>query len=167
MLELLIATAFATFPAAECPVALERREEMGLVLWLRPSCPIGYRSAHGAVREILSHAGGNSEVSLGLGRLASYPWLSNLLSRQATSSRVWDLEAGRARGESDNVFVAAALGRMPEFTALFDSWRILGISVEKVLVKPAREVSLPQGAPVAPGALLPWDAIVWVTLARP
>lgn len=167
MLELLIAAAFASFPAAECPVALERREEMGLVLRLRPSCPVGFTSTHGAVRAILSHAGGAKGVSLALGRLADYPWLSSLLSRQATSSRIWDAAAGTARGESDNVFVAAALGRMPEFTALFDSWRILGISVEKVLVKPAREVSLPQGAPVAPDALLPWDAIVWVTLARP
>lgn len=167
MLELLIASAFATFPAAECPVALERREEMGLVLWLRPSCPIGFRSTHGAVREILSHAGGAKEVSLGLGRLAAYPWLSNLLSRQATSSRVWDLEAGRARGESDNSYVANTLRHMPEFTALFDRWRVLGVSVEKVLVKPAAEVALAQGAPVAPAARLPWDAIVWVTLAAP
>jgi hypothetical protein len=167
MLELLIASAFASFPAAECPVALERREEMGLVLWLRPSCPIGYRSTHEAVRAILSHAGGEKEVSIGLGRLAGYPWLSNLLSRQAASSRVWDPAAGKARGESDNSYVANTLRHMPEFTALFDRWRVLAVSVEKVLVKPAAEVVLPQGAPVPAGARLPWDAIVWVTLAAP
>ncbi|MGQ0510619.1 MAG: hypothetical protein ACT4P9_08385 [Betaproteobacteria bacterium] len=167
MLELLIASAFAAFPAAECPVALERREEMGLVLWLRPSCPIGYRSTHGAVRALLSHAGGTKEVSLGLGRLAGYPWLSTLLARQASSSRAWDHAAGKARGESDNSYVAAALRGMPEFTVLFDDWRIAAVSVEKVLVKPARELSLARGAPLPPDSLLPWDANVWVTLARP
>lgn len=167
MLELLIASAFAAFPAAECPVALERREEMGLVLRLRPSCPIGFASTRGAVRAILSDAGGAKEVSLAFGRLAEYPWLSTLLSRQASSSRVWDHAAGKARGESDNSYVAAALRGMPEFTVLFDDWRIAGVSVEKVLVKPARELSLPQGAPLPAGSLLPWDAIVWVTLARP
>ena len=167
MLELLIASAFAAFPAAECPVALERRAEMGLVLRLRPACPIGYASTRGAVRAILSHAAGEKDLSLAFGRLAEYPWLSTLLSRQASSSRIWDPATGRARGESENSYVAAVLRGMPEFTALFGDWRIAGVSVEKVLVKPARELSLAQGAPLPPASLLPWDAIVWVTLARP
>lgn len=167
MLEILIAQAIASFPAAECPVALEQRMESRLVLRLRPACPIGFTSTHGAVRAGLAGSDGAKEVTVAFGRTADYPWISSLVSRQASTSRIWDAAAGKARGESDNAFVAAALGRMPEFTALFDSWRILGISVEKVLVKPARELSLAQGAPVAPDALLPWDAIVWVTLARP
>jgi hypothetical protein len=167
MLEILIAQALAAYPAAECPVALEQRMESQLVLRLRPACPIGFTSTHGAVRAVLARSEGAREVTVAFGRTVDYPWISNLVSRQASTSRIWDAAAGKARGESDNVFVAAALGRMPEFTALFDSWRILGISVEKVLVKPARELSLAQGAPVAPNALLPWDAVVWVTLARP
>jgi hypothetical protein len=56
---------------------------------------------------------------------------------------------------------------MPEFTVLFDRWQITGVSVEKVLVKRAVELTLPAGAPVAPEAKLPYDAILWVTLKRP
>jgi len=55
---------------------------------------------------------------------------------------------------------------MPEFTVLFDSWRIRGVSVEKVLVKRASELSLAAGAQLPANSLLPYDAIVWVTLAR-
>ena len=56
---------------------------------------------------------------------------------------------------------------MPEFTALFERWQIAGVSVEKVLVKRAAELSLPAGAPMAPTAKLPYDAILWVTLKKP
>ena len=166
MIELLASAALAAFPAKECPVALEQRVETRLILRIRPSCPIGFASTHGAVREILKHAGEAREVSVAFGRLVDYPWLSTLLSRQASSSRVWDPVAGKARGESDNSYVAAALRGMPEFTVLFDSWRILGVSVEKVLVKRASELSLAAGAPLRASSLLPYDAIVWVTLAR-
>jgi hypothetical protein len=55
---------------------------------------------------------------------------------------------------------------MPEFTALFDSWQITGVSVEKVLIKPAAQLPLPEGAPVPREARLPYDAILWVTLRR-
>ncbi len=167
MLEILIAQGLAAYPATECPVALEQRTEERLVLRLRPACPIGYPSTHGAVRAALAYSDAAAEVTVAFGRLADYPWLSNLLSRRASSSRVWDLQAGRAQGESDNSYVANSLRHMPEFTALFDRWRVLGVSVEKVLVKPAAQITLAQGAPVAADALLPWDAIVWVRLARP
>jgi hypothetical protein len=40
------------------------------------------------------------------------------------------------------------------------------VSVEKVLVKRAAELSLPAGAPLSPESKLPYDAIVWVTLKR-
>jgi hypothetical protein len=166
MIELLASAALTAFPAAECPVAFERRVETRLVLRLRPSCPIGFASTHGAVRAILAHAGEAREVSLAFGRLVEYPWLSTTLARQASSSRVWDPAAGKARGESDNSYVSASLRGMPEFTVLFDSWRIVSVSVEKVLVKRAAELSLAAGAPLPAGSLLPYDAIVWVTLAR-
>jgi hypothetical protein len=55
---------------------------------------------------------------------------------------------------------------MPEFTALFDRWQVAGVSVEKVLVRPAAELRLAAGAPVPPDAKLPYDAIVWVALTR-
>jgi len=168
VLELLIAAGIAAFPAAECDVAFERREETRLVLRLRPACPIGYASTRGAVRAILAQAGGDAAssagISLAFGRIERYPWLSEMLARQASSSRRWDLAAGRPLAGSDNAYVAAALRGMPEFTALFGRWQILGVSVEKVLTRPAAELRLAAGAPVAPAAKLPYDAIVSVAL---
>jgi hypothetical protein len=166
VIELLASAALAAFPAPECPVAFERREETRLILRLRPSCPIGFSSTQGAVREILKHSGEAREVSLAFGRLVEYPWLSTALARQASSSRIWDPATGKARGEGHNSYVAAVLRNMPEFTALVGDWRILGVSVEKVLVKRASELPLAQGTPLPPASLLPYDAIVWVTLSR-
>jgi len=175
LLEFLIAAAvagepvaeFGPYAAPECAVAFERREETRRILRLRPACPIGRASTQGAVRAILAHAGGAPELTLALGRLERYPWLSELLARQASSSRRWNLAAGRPHEGSDNAYVAAALRGMPEFTALFERWQILGVSVEKVLLKPAAELPLPAGAPVPPHARLPYDAIVWVVLKQP
>lgn len=176
MLELLIATAIAAFPAAECNVALERIEKERLVLSLRPACPIGYRSTQSAVSALLAHADGAAvdptTLSVDLGRIERYAWLSEMLARQASSSRRWDLAAGRpqdveGKAVHENAYVAAALRGMPEFTALFGRWRIAGISVEKVLVRPAAELRLAAGAPIPPDSKLPYDAILWVTLRRP
>lgn len=176
MLEILIAAAgvagAGAYAAPECAIAFERFEEARLVLRLRPACPVGFASTQAAVREILAQAGDAAELSLALGRIERYPWLSALLARQASSSRRWDPAAGRpleARGKPvhENAYVAAALRGMPEFTALFGRWQIAGVSVEKVLVRRAAELQLPVGAPLAPATKLPYDAIVWVTLKRP
>lgn len=166
MLELLIAAGIAAFPAAECNVALERIEKERLVLSLRPACPIGYSSTQGAVRTLLAHADGVPVLSIDFGRIERYAWLSEMLARQASSSRRWDLAAGRPHDGHENAYVAAALRGMPEFTALLGRWRIAGISIEKVLVKPAAELRLASGAPIAPEAKLPYDAILWVALKR-
>ncbi|MCC6210737.1 MAG: hypothetical protein IT513_06800 [Burkholderiales bacterium] len=170
MLELLIASALAaeiaSYPAAECPVALQRDARERLVLGLRPACPIGFASTQGAVRALLAHAQGAHELAVDFGRLERHPWLSELLAREASASRHWSLAAGRAVRGTDNAYVAAALRGMPEFTSLFERWQIAGVSVEKVLVRPAAELRLAAGAPVPPQARLPWDAIVWVSLRR-
>jgi hypothetical protein len=172
MLELLIAAAMAAFPAAECNVALERSDKERLVLSLRPACPIGYRSTQSAVSALLAHADDASALSVDFGRIERYAWLSEMLARQASSSRRWNPAAGRphdagGKATHENAYVAAALRGMPEFTALFGRWQIAGISIEKVLVKPAAELHLAAGAPIASDAKLPYDAIVWVTLKRP
>jgi hypothetical protein len=168
VLELLIAAGIAAFPAAECNVALERTDRERRVLSLRPACPISYRSTQSAVSALLAHADGAAvdatALSVDLGRIERYAWLSEMLARQASSSRRWDLAAGRPHDGHENAYVAAALRGMPEFTALFGRWQIAGISVEKVLVKPAAELRLAAGAPIAPDARLPYDAIVWVAL---
>ena len=166
MLELLIAAAIASYPAAECPVAIERDARERLVLGLRPACPLGFPSTQGAVRALLAHAQDAPEFSLHFGRIERYPWLSELLARQASASRHWDLAAGRPVRGSDNAYVAAALRGMPEFTALFERWQIAGISVEKVLIRPAAELRLATGAPISPEEKLPYVAIVSVALRR-
>ena len=171
MLEFLIAAAAVVntgaFQAPECQVAFERHEEARLVLRLRPECTLGFGSTHGAVRALLAQEGDARELSVSFGRIEGYPWLSSLLARQASSSRRWNLVAGKPYDGHENAYVAGALRGMPEFTALFDRWLVAGVSVEKVLVKPASQLSLPAGAPMPPDAKLPYDAILWVTLRRP
>lgn len=165
MLELALATVLAVHPAPECEVKLEAREEAPhRILRMRPSCPIGYASTHAALRALLQHADGEARVLFG--RIVEYPWLSALLAREASVSRRWDASAGRPYQGHENQWVAQMLRAMPEFTALFDSWHIAGVSVEKVLIKPAAQLPLPDGAPLARDARLPYDAILWVTLKR-
>lgn len=167
MLEILIAAAFGAFQAPECLVSFERHAEARVVLRLRPACTLGYSSTQAAVRTLLAQEGDAREITLSFGRIERYGWLSSLLARQASSSRRWDLAAGKPEGGHENAYVAGALRGMPEFTALFERWLVAGVSVEKVLVKAAAELSLPAGAPVPPDSKLPYDAILWVTLQRP
>ena len=165
MLELALATVLAVYPAAECTVQLEAREETPhRVLRMRPSCPIGYSSTHAALKALLGHA--EREARISFGRIVDYPWLSTLLAREASAARSWDASRGRPRSGGENQWVARMLGAMPEFTALFDSWQVAGISVEKVLLKPAAQLPLAEGAPTPRDARLPYDAILWVTLRR-
>ena len=150
------------YAAPECEVRLEVRAER--LLRLRPACPLGFPSTHGAVRALLAQAGPEARVHFG--RIVDYPWLSALVARQAASSRIWDPAAGEARGESPESYVAAALRRMPEFTVLFDRWAIESISVEKVLLKPAAALPMPEGSPLPPDSRLPYDALLTVVLRR-
>jgi hypothetical protein len=158
---LALLTALVLAQAGDCAIALEPLAREGATR-LRPACPVSRQRTHEAVAQVFSKAE-SGEVRLAFGRLVDYPWLSALLARQASASRHWDPQAGR-----DNQYVASALRGMPEFTALFPTgWQIAGVSVEKVLRKPAAELPLAQGAPTPPKALLPYDAIVWVTLRKP
>jgi hypothetical protein len=151
-------------PAPECQVVLEARAEQPLRL--RPSCPLGYTSTHNAVRALLERAGDARETRLHFGRIAEYPWLSALIARQASSSRVWDPAAGRARGESAESYLANVLLHVPEFTALFDRWSVVSVSVDKVLLKRAAELPLAAGAPLDADSRLPYDALLIVGLRR-
>lgn len=170
MLEILIAAAAVAnaggYAAPECEVAFERFEETRIILRLRPACPIGFASTQTAVRQVLEQAGDAAVVTISFGRIERYPWLSSALARQASSSRRWNSTTGRPLEGHENAYVAAALRGMPEFTVLFERWRVAGVSVEKVLVTRAASLSLPAGAPVSPQAKLPWDAILWVTLKK-
>ena len=167
MFEILIAAAFGAFQAPECQVSFERYAEARVVLRLRPACEIGYGPTHAAVRALLAQERDARELTLSFGRIERYPWLSSLLTRQASSSRRWNPAAGKPYAGSDNAYVAAALRGMPEFTVLFDRWQVTGVSVEKVLILPAAQLTLAAGAPLPPDAKLPFDAILFVSLKRP
>jgi len=166
MLELALATVLATFPAPECVVTLESRQETpNRILRMRPACPLGPSSTHAALRALLSHADA-TEARVSFGRIVEYPWLSSLLAREASVARGWNAEAGRPVKGHENQWVAQMLRAMPEFTVLFDQWQIAGVSVEKVLIKPAAQLPLAKGAPVPESFRLPYDAILFVTLRR-
>ena len=166
MLELALAAVLAIYPAPECTVALESREETPhRILRLRPSCPIGHSSTHAALRALLTHSDA-TEARVSFGRIVEYPWLSSLLAREASVARGWNAAAGRPVKGHENQWVAQMLRAMPEFTVLFDTWQIAAVSVEKVLIKPAAQLPLAAGAPVPAGARLPYDAILFVTLRR-
>ena len=138
MLELLVAATLAVMPAPECPVKLESSRSGGGT-WTyrtRPACPIGFDSTREAMRQLLAHAGKDDRVQVHLGRIVDYPWLSALLEKHG--------------GRTDNLAVARSLKAMPELGHLFPGWEIRSVSVEKVLVRNGR----------------PYDAILWVVLAR-
>jgi hypothetical protein len=145
--------------AAACAIALDAQADGVLVL--RPACPAQFGATRAAVGQALARSAGRRAVTLDFGRLAQYPWLSALLARQASSSRQWGERV------APDAYVERALRGMPEFTALVDPpWRIEGLVVEDVRLKPARELDLAQGHPVPPERLLPYDARITVRLAR-
>jgi len=145
--------------AAACAIAIEAQQDAQLRL--QPACPAAFTATHAAVGEALARSADRRQVTLHLGRLTGYPWLSALLARQASSSRQWSERV------APDAYVRRALLGMPEFTALFDPpWRIEGLAVESVRLRPARELDLAQGHPVPPERLLPYDAIVSVNLVR-
>jgi hypothetical protein len=146
--------------AAPCAVGVEWRNAGDVALLA--GCPPAYSATQEAVGTALRQAGRRTEVHLRFGRLADYPWLSALLARQASASRRWPQERDAPEG-----YVTRALLGMPEFTALFDpGWRIASIVVRDVRLKPARELDLAQGHPLPAQATLPYDAELFVTLAR-
>lgn len=146
--------------ASACTPGVEWRNAGDVALLA--DCPPGYFATHEAVRTAIRQAGRRADLVVRFGRIASYPWLSSLLARQASSSRHWP--EARAAPEG---YVTRALMGMPEFTALFDpGWRIASLLVHDVRVKAARELDLPQGHPLPGEFLLPYDADLVVTLAR-
>jgi hypothetical protein len=145
--------------AAACAIAIDAQQDGSLLL--RPACPVQFSATRAAVSDALSRSASRRELTLHLGRLEQFPWLSALLARQASSSRQW------GDGVEANDYVRRALLGMPEFTVLVDPpWRIAGLAVAGVRLKAARELDLAQGAPVPPERLLPYDAQVTLRLAR-
>jgi len=110
-----------------------------------------------------------SYSSLFVGRLIDYPWLSQYLATTASHDKGWDVKKGKPIAMDINRYVAQLLSRrelLAQLETVFaqGGYRIIGVSVEKVLVGGLREVPLYQGA-MAPG-LVPYDAMVWFRLEK-
>jgi hypothetical protein len=110
-----------------------------------------------------------SYSSLSFGRLIDFPWLSQYLAKAASQDKAWDAKRGKPIAMDINRYVAQVLSRRELLTQIEPAcarggYRIVRVSVEKVLVGGLREVPQYQGA-MAPG-LFPYDAIVWYRLER-
>jgi hypothetical protein len=159
-----------------CTLTMETTDQ-GQALRLRAFHPAG-RACHigrDAMVSILS--AGFSKIgpprrsgkypSLFIGRLIDFPWLSQYLAMAASHDRGWDAARGRPRAMDINRYVAQLLSRKELLAQLEPAfrkggYRIVGVSVEKVLVGGLREVPLYHGE-IAPG-LVPFDAMVWFRL---
>jgi hypothetical protein len=110
-----------------------------------------------------------SYSSLSFGRLIDFPWLSQYLASAAFRDKGWDAKRGKPVGMDINHYVAQILSNREVLTQIEQAcarggYKIVRISVEKVLVGGLREVPLYQGA-LEPG-LVPYDAIVWLRLEK-
>jgi hypothetical protein len=110
-----------------------------------------------------------SYSSLSIGRLIDYPWLSQDLATAAYRDRGWDPKKGKPASMDVNKYVSQLLFRkelMAQIETVFEKggYRVVGVSVEKVLVGGFREVPFYQGE-MHPGRV-PYDAQVWFRLKK-
>jgi hypothetical protein len=151
--------------ARECEVALEVQPgDQQPSLRLRPACKLSLESTHAALAamlpEALSDAPAAGAISLFMGRVEEYPWLSGGLVDAALVSPRWDARHGRLRDgdQGINAFVGELLRADRRLQALLPGWTLRSVSVEKVLVGPSEQY--------APTAALsgnaPFDAMFWL-----
>lgn len=154
------ALAALVLAVAPCTVDVEWRNEGDVALV--SECAPNYFATRQAAKTAIRQAGRRDALRVRFGRLASFPWLSSLLARQASASRHWPEMRDAPEG-----YVTRALLGMPEFVELFDpGWRIAGLVVQDVRLRPASQLDLPKGHPLPPGFTLPYDAELFVTLVR-
>ncbi|PKN30791.1 MAG: hypothetical protein CVU64_01830 [Deltaproteobacteria bacterium HGW-Deltaproteobacteria-21] len=107
--------------------------------------------------------------SLFIGRLIDFPWLSQYLALGAHKDRGWNREKGKPAAMDVNKYVATILARR-EVTAQIEEtfgdsgYRIVGVSVEKVLVGGFGDVPLYEGEMLS--GKVPYDAMVWFRLEK-
>ncbi len=110
-----------------------------------------------------------SYSSLSLGRLIDYPWLSQYLATTAYQDRGWDSKKGKPAAMDINKYVSQLLFRkelIAQIEAPFTKggYRIVSVTVEKVLVGGFREIPFYQGE--MPPGRIPYDAQVWFRLEK-
>ena len=164
--------------AGECDLTVESNEKWH-TLRLRAHHP-KYKGCHIDKDSMVSVLGAafskndspkldGSYSSLSIGRLIDYPWLSQYLATTAYRDHRWDSKKGKPAAMDINKFVSQVLFRkelMVQIETVFEKsgYRVVGVTVEKVLVGGFREVPFYQGK-VRPGRV-PYDAQVWFRLER-
>ena len=107
--------------------------------------------------------------SLSMGRLIDYPWLSRYLADAARGDSRWDSKKGKPVFMDINKYVSLLLFAKDlmepiEAVLVKGNYKIVGVTVEKVLVGSFREIPLYQG--VAFPGKVPYDAQVWLRLEK-
>jgi hypothetical protein len=110
-----------------------------------------------------------SYSSLSIGRLIDYPWLSQYLATAAYQDRGWDSKRGKPAVMDINKYVSSVLSRkelLTQIEAPFvkGGYKVIGVTVEKVLVGSFREVPQYQGE--MGSGRVPYDAQVWFGLEK-
>ncbi len=164
--------------AGECDLTVESNEKWH-TLRLRAHHP-KYKGCHidkDAMVSVLSAAFSKNDSlkregsysSLSIGRMIDYPWLSQYLATTAYRDRGWDSKKGKPAVMDINKYVSRVLFRkelMVQIETVFEKggYRVVGVTVEKVLVGGFREVPFYQEK-MHPGRV-PYDAQVWFRLER-
>lgn len=154
-------------PPAECRVQLSVVEQSPerLSVRARTSCPVAREQLRAALMDVApsAFAGGAqpAELRVELGRIIEHPWLSTALARAALSSKEWDKARGAPRQRNINQLAGALLRLGGTLDDLPAGWTLKSVSVEKVLVQPARAMPELRAAP-GDKALVPFDAQVWL-----
>jgi len=164
--------------AGECSLTVESNEKWH-TLRLRAHHP-KYTGCHidqDSMLSVLSLAFSKTEppklegsyLSLSIGRLIDYPWLCQYLATTAHRDRGWDSKKGKPVAMDINKYASQLLLRKelmtPIETVLGKSgYRVVGVTVEKVLVGGFREVPFYPGE-MHPGRV-PYDAQVWFRLEK-
>jgi hypothetical protein len=168
----------ASVPSGECTLGLEAAENWP-TLRLRAGHP-EHRPCFidkASVTQVLSQAFAEPKpefasrvfTSLAIGRLIDYPWLVQFLALRAARDPGWDVAAGKPVKVHINRYVADVLSS-PEIVLEMETplreqrYRIVGVSVEKVLVGSFENVPQLDG-PRRKGKI-PFDAQVWFRLER-
>jgi hypothetical protein len=131
--------------------------------------PAVLRVLEPALADLRKTEPGRVFTSLSFGRLIDYPWMVRFLAESAGRDRGWDAVAGKPRGGDVNRYVADVLAR-PDIVVPLEAplrrhgYRIVGVSVEKVLVGGFENVPGREG-PWRPGRI-PFDAQVWFRLEQ-
>jgi hypothetical protein len=107
--------------------------------------------------------------SLFIGRLIDYPWLSQYLAKAAERDARWDKKKGKPVAMDINKYVSSLLSTREiraeiEETFGESGYRVVSVTVEKVLVGGFRDVPLYEGKIMA--GRVPYDAMVWFRLAK-